>query len=233
MEYKYELHCHTSLVSRCASIDVKSIVNLYKENGYTGVFITDHFLNGNSVVDRTLAWDEQIRRYCMGYEECKKEGNKAGLDVFFGVESSYKGTDVLFYGLSPEWYTSHPEIMGMSMKESILFVRDNGGIAVQAHPFRRAGYIDHVRLFAEYCDGIEVYNSNRIDLENSLAHTLAEAYGLIMTSGSDLHNGSQEKLGGLSFEERIIDEMHFINLLKQGKGKIIKQNNILGEINNG
>ena len=78
-----------------------------------------------------------------------------------------------------DWYEKHPEIMQMSMKESILFVKENGGLTVQAHPYRRDGYIDHVRLFAEYCDGLEVYNANRREVENSLANTLADAYGLI------------------------------------------------------
>lgn len=227
MKYKYELHCHTSLVSRCASIDAPTLVKLYKANGYTGVFVTDHFLNGNTVVDRSLPWKRQIEEYAKGYYTCKNEGEKIGLDVFFGVESSYKGTDVLFYGLMPDWYEKHPEIMQMSMKDSILFVRENGGIAVQAHPYRRDGYIDHVRLFAEYCDGLEVYNANRKEVENSLANTLADAYGLIKTSGSDLHSSAQENLGGMAFNEKIKDEKHLLKLLKEGSGSIIKQKNVL------
>lgn len=226
MEYKYELHCHTALVSKCASVDVPTLVKLYKDNGYTGVFITDHFLNGNTTVDKSLSWEKQIQEYAKGYYECKKEGEKINLDVFFGVETSYKGTDVLFYGLMPEWYEKHPEIMQMSMKESIIFVRENGGLAVQAHPFRRAGYIDHVRLFAEYCDGVETYNANRTEVENSLANTLADAYGLIKTSGSDLHFDTQINLGGMSFGEKIENEKHLLKLLKEGCGNILKQKNI-------
>ena len=84
-----------------------------------------------------------------------------------------------------------------------------------------------MRLFAEYCDGLEVYNANRRELENSLANTLADAYGLIKTSGSDLHASGQENLGGMAFNEKIKDEKHLLKLLKGGSGSILKQKNVL------
>ena len=31
MQYKYETHCHTKLVSRCGQLDIKELVELYKD----------------------------------------------------------------------------------------------------------------------------------------------------------------------------------------------------------
>lgn len=42
-EYKYELHCHTSEVSRCAASSAKEAVEYYKNRGYDGIVITNHY----------------------------------------------------------------------------------------------------------------------------------------------------------------------------------------------
>ena len=42
--YLYETHLHTSPVSRCAKATVRETIEYYKEAGYAGVFMTDHFL---------------------------------------------------------------------------------------------------------------------------------------------------------------------------------------------
>ena len=52
--YKYELHCHTAKVSACSRMGAEELVELYLENGYDGIFVTDHFLNVNTTVDRRL-----------------------------------------------------------------------------------------------------------------------------------------------------------------------------------
>ena len=58
--YKYETHMHTFPVSRCAKAGVEESVAYYKELGYNGIFITNHFLDGNINVDRSLSYEEQI-----------------------------------------------------------------------------------------------------------------------------------------------------------------------------
>ena len=44
MFYKYETHLHTSEVSKCAYNTGAEMVRAYKKAGYTGIFVTDHFL---------------------------------------------------------------------------------------------------------------------------------------------------------------------------------------------
>ena len=45
--FRYETHLHTYPVSRCASSDVIDAIKMYKDLGYDGVFITNHFIDGN------------------------------------------------------------------------------------------------------------------------------------------------------------------------------------------
>lgn len=60
MSYKYETHMHTSEGSACGRSSAEEMVRSYKEQGYTGVFVTDHFFNGNCSVDRSLPWAEKV-----------------------------------------------------------------------------------------------------------------------------------------------------------------------------
>ncbi len=43
MSYKYELHCHTKMVSQCGRVEPKEIVKMYREKGYSGIVVTEHY----------------------------------------------------------------------------------------------------------------------------------------------------------------------------------------------
>ena len=45
--YLYETHLHTLPVSGCAHAGVRESIELYCRAGYAGVFITNHFIDGN------------------------------------------------------------------------------------------------------------------------------------------------------------------------------------------
>lgn len=226
-EFRYELHCHTALSSLCASATAEQLVELYIANGYSGVFVTDHFLNGNTCVNRDLpdgSYEERIDAFARGYRAVKSAaGDK--LDVFFGFEYAYKGTDVLVYGWDVERLKELGEIMNMSMREFCDYCMENGALAVQAHPFREADYIDHIRLYPNV-EGVEVYNACRNDKCNALGKYYADIYGKTETAGSDLHHISQEIISGMAFDEKIRSERHFIEMLRSGKGKIFKIVNV-------
>ena len=42
--YKYELHSHTKECDRGAALGGAELVQLYKEAGYDGIMITDHYI---------------------------------------------------------------------------------------------------------------------------------------------------------------------------------------------
>ena len=216
--FLYETHLHTSPVSKCAHAGVKETVEFYKKAGYDGIFITNHFIDGNIDVDPDASYEEKLEYFCSDFEAAKRLGDKIGIKVFFGIEMSYKGTDFLVYGLDKEWFLTHPEIMDMKKSQQLPFMEIHGALIIHAHPFREASYIDHIRLFPRQVHGVEVYNANRKDFENEMAEIYAKQYGLIPFAGSDNHLGKrQEHFGGMQSETAIESEEQFIEFVANGK----------------
>jgi len=217
-QYLYETHLHTSPVSKCAKADVRDSLEYYKSLGYDGVFITNHFIDGNINCDKDLPYAERIEFYFSDYEEGARIGREIGLSVFCGVESSYKGTDFLIYGLDKEWFLKHPEIEGMKKSESLALMMEAGALIIQAHPFREAGHIDHIRLFPRYVHGVEIYNVHQSEAVNAMARIYAQNYGLLFFAGTDNHTGSKKKkLGGMCATSPILDEADFVRRVKGGE----------------
>lgn len=216
--YLYETHLHTSPVSKCARATVRENLEFYKSLGYAGVFLTDHFIDGNVSADRALSYEERLRFFFSAYEEGARLSEEIGIPVFSGLECSYKGTDFLVYGLDMAWFLSHPEIENMKKTDSLALMMASGALVVQAHPFREASYIDHIRLFPRSVEGIEVFNANRTELENTMAEIYAKQYGLLPFAGSDNHVGArQELLGGMAADRPIRDEADFVARVKRGE----------------
>ncbi len=219
--YKYETHLHTFPVSRCGKADVTESLSFYKRLGYDGVFITNHFLDGNINIDKEKSYEEKIEFYFSDFEKGKEIGKTLGIKVFCGVELSYSGTDFLVYGLDKAWFLSHPEIMDMKKSEELALMMEQGALIIQAHPYREAKYIDHIRLFPRLVHGVEVVNACRTEEENNMASLYAQHYGLIAFAGTDNHNASQQKkLAGLCCEDPICDVVDFISKVKGNQVKI-------------
>ena len=228
--YKYETQLHTSPVSKCARASVEDTLRFYRALGYDGVFITNHFLDGNINIDRSLPYEERINFYFSDYEEVKRLSDEIGIKVFLGVELSYKGTDFLVYGLGREWFLAHPEIMEMKKSEELKLLMESGALVFQAHPYREAAYIDHIRLFPRAVHGVETVNACRTDLENKMADAYADAYGLLKLAGSDNHSGARAlNLAGMSSETPVSSEADFCRRMMQGEMSIFTMKNPLRE----
>ena len=216
--FLYETHLHTSPVSKCAKASVRETLEFYKSIGYAGVFITNHFIDGNINCEKSLPYDERIEFYFSDYEEGVRLGKEIGISVFGGVESSYHGTDFLIYGLDKEWFLNHPEIDGMRKSQMLALMMQENVLIIQAHPYREASYIDHIRLFPRSVHGVEICNTSCSDFVNSMAKHYAENYGLIKFAGTDNHTaGVRNVLGGMQSETPIIDEQDFIARVKSGE----------------
>ena len=221
--YKYETHLHTSPVSKCAKSTVKEMLLFYKKLGYDGVFVTNHFIDGNCACDRSASYEDQIKFYFSDYEAAKALENEVGIKVFAGVELSNRGTDFLVYGLDKEWFLAHSEIESMKYSERLSYLAEAGALVIQAHPFREAAYIDHIRLFPRQVYGVETYNACRTPFENDMAEMYAKHYGLPAFSGTDNHvAGKQQRLGGMKSETPVADEQDFIRRYINGELLLIK-----------
>ncbi len=226
--FLYETHLHTKPVSRCGVATVEESLQFYKKLNYDGVFITNHFLDGNFNYDKTCPYSEQIEFYFSDYEKGKALGEKLGIKVFCGVELSYRGTDFLIYGLDKQWYLDHPEIMEMKKSDELRFMIDSGALVIQAHPFREASYIDHIRLFPRCVHGVEIFNACRSKEENDLAAIYADYYKLIHFAGSDNHIGAEKKcLAGIRCQGAIQSENDFISKVLNGKTQVFTLSNPL------
>lgn len=223
--YFYETHLHTSQGSACGRKPGAQMAQVCKAAGYTGIFVTDHNWGGNTAVDRSLPWEEWVDRFAEGYRDARRMGEKIGLDVFYGWEAGYQGPEFLIYGLTPEWMREHPELHDADVEKQYAIVKKAGGMVIQAHPFRRADYIQDIRLFPDAVDGVEGMNASHIKpLDGSdrnmgsdgEARAYAREHHFPMTAGSDVHDTALLG-GGMAFSRRLQGGKDFIQAVLGGE----------------
>ena len=227
--YLYETHLHTAEGSACARNTGGEMARACKEYGYTGIFVTDHNWGGNTAVDRQLPWEEWVDKFCRGYESAKEEGDRIGLDVFFGYEAGFHATEFLLYGISKQWMLDNPSIRYADIEEQDRLVHQNGGMVIHAHPYREAGYIPEIRLFPEWVDGVEGFNSahsnsksnshvNKIFDERAIAY--AKKNHLPMTAGSDIHH-TDLLGGGVAFKRKLVSAADYVKAILSDEDYIL------------
>ena len=219
MSYLYETHMHTCLASACGRSTGKEHVHFYRDAGFAGIIMTDHFFGGNTAVDRTLPWKERIDLFWRGYEDAKEEGDRVGLDVFFGLEQHYRGDEYLIYGLSKEYMKDHPEMEHWTRQQQLDEVHRAGGCVIQAHPFRIRAYMERIRVGTLFCDGIEAANAGNEALDDARAFRMGKAMGLVMTAGSDNHFSPIPFAYGVALEKRLTSIADYVKIIL-GKGCI-------------
>jgi len=222
MNFLYETHMHTAEVSACSGSTAAEQVQAYKNNGYTGVIITDHFINGNSTCPKDAPWDTRMKHFVRGYENAKKAGDACGLDVFFGWEYTIRGSDFLTYGLDLGFLLAHPNFDVLPIEEYSALVRDCGGFLAQAHPFRDAWYIDNKYPVESYLvDALEVYNSMDSDISNKKAEAYAARHNLPIQAGSDSHHSRHARYSGIILHEKANSIFDIIDAIANKKVKLI------------
>jgi hypothetical protein len=220
--YLYETHLHTSEASACSYVTGAEQARKYKEAGYTGIIVTDHFFTGNTAIPHNLPWEERVNLFCKGYENAKKEGDKIGLSVFFGWESNFITTEFLIYGLDPDWMRNHPEMLYWSVEEQYYYIHKAGGYVVHAHPFRDRAYIEKIRLFPEHIDAVEVYNvGNRSAECDRKAVEYAKKHNLPAFAGTDSH-GFESEYNAMAFKRPLNSIHDFISCVKAGEYSLVK-----------
>ena len=226
--YFYELHMHTAETSRCGRSSARDMVRAYAEKGFSGVVITDHFINGNSYANEPEAWKDKMDVYLRGYIAAKEAEEEFGIRVYFGVEYTHmggNGEDYLLLGLKPEHlYTELQDCDRWSIEYLCNTVHRLGGIVIRAHPYREAGYIrvPGIERPGLDIDAIEVFNAgNAKDEYNRKALELAMREGKPWTAGSDAHHVDKTASAYVGFEENPRDYAELCDMIRNGKAFVV------------
>ncbi len=215
--YRYETHLHTVEASACGITPGREYPAIFKQRGYDGIFITDHFFHGNTRPSRELPWPDYVEAYMKGYEEAKKAGDEIGFKVFFGIEENFEGDEFLIYGVDKAFLLAHPEIPHWTREEMIKAVHDAGGAMMQAHPFRDRDYIKKIHLYSEEVDGIEGINTANTANDNLAALCYALKYQMMIQAGSDTHDKAKigDLNGGILYEKPITSTQDYAERLRR------------------
>jgi len=212
--FKYDVHVHTSEVSPCGKVSAKETVRLYKQAGYTGIVITDHYFKRFFEKFESEKWQDQIEQYLTGYRIACDEGRKLGLDILLGIELRFtEGRyDYLVYGINENFLVQNAELYNLDLIKLRELVKGKGILIYQAHPFR-----DDVIVPQPYMiDGIEIYNGNQKQEEpnqNDVAYKYALDNNFRMISGSDFHMVQDLAMGGIILENKISDSRELARVM--------------------
>ncbi len=221
--YKIETHLHTAEVSGCSHIGAEEHVRLYAGEGFSTVFISDHFAYKRVASFDENSWDGCIDRFMLGYNLAKEEGKKLGIHVLFAAELNFPGNPnhYLLYGDCETFLRNHEEALKYGVEAFSKAAKENGLFVIQAHPYRDGSNFPH----PEYVEGFEVINSNprhaNFD-EDSIA--AAEKYGMHQIGGSDSHRLEDVAGAGVLSPREIKTSEDFISLIRAGEHKIYRRN---------
>jgi hypothetical protein len=151
---------------------VAEVVKAAKAAGLRGIAITDHDSIGGDIEAKELSQGEFL--IIPGIEVSSRDGHILGLGV------------------------SEPIPRDLPAAETVELIKEQGGIAIAAHPFglgRRMGSV-----FKAKFDAIEVFNSRAYFISNSLARKFAKRNNLPMTAGSDAHYPDEIGLAGVEID---------------------------------
>lgn len=221
--YKYELHAHTAEVSKCAASPAADTVRLYREHGYDGLVVTDHY-SPMTFMDRNfLAPQKDADFFLSGYKNALAAADN-DFTVLLGMEIRFygNGNDYLVYGVDEDFIRSNGNLMLYYPRRFHSLTQKNDMIFVQAHPFRP--YI--FRTNPRYLDGCEIYNAkNSEDGINEKALAWADKHNMkVRTGGADFHRESHiGNMSGIMTDIRINNNQDLIKVLKNGDFEIIKK----------
>ncbi len=220
MEYKYEIHAHTKETSLCAQISAEELVNKYKEAGYSGIVITNHYSPMTFTLSEFFNKKKAVNHFLAGYRKAK-EFETEDFSVLLGVELRFYATvnDYLIYGVTEDMLYELPFLLPLYIKKASRLFREKGCLFLQAHPFRQ--FIR--RANPKYLDGVEVFNGKATKEANESSLKWAEEINTkIKTSGSDCHRETGVGLGGIITEEPIKTNEDLLRILKSGNYNLIK-----------
>ena len=124
----------------------------------------------------------------------------------------------------------HFSVVDVTVEEQYELVHKDGGMVIQAHPYREAWYIPEIRLFPKSVDGVEVCNASHYGKDpgedgrsayDAKALAYADKHQLPYTGGSDIHNSGKLLYGGMEFSRKLVDVQDYIKAVLTREGRPI------------
>ncbi len=181
-----DIHMHTNY-SYDGTASVSDVLRKAKQIGLDVIAITDH--------------DEVA-----GAIEAVSLASHYGIEVIPGIEITTAEGDLLAY------FITQKVDAGLSLADTVLKVRELGGVCVVAHPMSRGFGMNSASAdtiiaalknpeVAETLVGIEAYNGTAIDrMSNHYARILAMRLKIASTGSSDAHILDTIGFGATEFE---------------------------------
>ena len=225
MSFKYDIHVHTSEVSRCGQSQAADQVRAYIDAGYDGIMITDHYY-ADWFDDVEGSWDEKIDRYLEGYKNAVRTAKtiKDDFDVLLGIEIRFleNGNDYLVFGVTEEFLRKNREMYRLGIREFKKLTEKNGLLVMQAHPFREWCIVQP----AEFLDGIETENAHEGHNNNNYkAREYADLNHLRKIGGGDCHDCAQAGKAGIIVGRRLRSSEELRDILAEDDYKVISVTN--------
>lgn len=212
-KYLFDTHIHTKEASSCSRVFAADIVRRYKELGYDGLIITDHF-SALQFKRHGDTFAEQVQTYLSGYRAAKKFEDE-NFHIILGMELRFleNDNDYLVYGFDEDFVLNNDLTKFNDPEEFRPFAEANNLIIFQAHPFR----IGMTVVDPDLLDGVEVYNGHGDHYSrNKIANKWADIHSLRKLSGSDFHGNLSLEPGGVYFDEYLTDSKQVAEALRNG-----------------
>ncbi|MBQ9801955.1 MAG: hypothetical protein IJW51_02650 [Clostridia bacterium] len=196
-----DMHAHTKGISRCCRVTAPEVVMAAKAAGLDGIVLTNHYQK-SYVTDGDYA--AFARRYVEEFHFTRQCGEADGCRVLYGIEVTmerYTRAHMLVYGVGEDFLLRHPTLFDYTQEELFHLVHENGGILVQAHPYRRS---PEDLLDPALMDGVEIschplYTCTYAEEMRSLA----DRHGLVLTCGGDYHADTRRPVCGMYLPDTI------------------------------
>lgn len=221
--YRIELHAHTKPESACSEIEPEVLAETYKDLGYHGVCVTNHFMGHDQYKDGDYmdgeTKEEKLEFYLGGYKKAKEHGDEIGIKVYLGLEIRFareSENDYLIYGVDDEITALCYDYLEKDLECFRKNVSLPKSVFIQAHPFRKG-----IKLMdPDLLDGVETFNMHPgHNGQIAVACRYAKENGFkIRTAGGDYHHKNRGHEGVSALRTKVLpaDSFELAELLKAG-----------------
>jgi hypothetical protein len=181
------MHCH-SYYSRDGISSPEALLRQAKKRGLNGIALTDH--------NNTRGW-----------QRAEKAAIELGLLLIKGEEIKIKENNETIGEILAYFINQEINPKGKTIGQIIKEIKDQGGIAIIAHPHHWKKPFKKLEEYKNLVDGVEVFNSRSQSKKgNELSLEFAKINNLPIIAGSDAHTTCEIGRSYVEVETQTLDE---------------------------